>query len=263
MKSNNLTPRIITHFGVTLQPQGRRAIPAVSPVNLSETGTCVRLSIPLEQDQPVHLAIELDPDTPPLTTDGRVIWTRHDQINRKYYCGIGFADLTEEDAHKIRTYTEKGAQHLLRFFSEFPLFEDFSAQDCRQLLQITTLRSLEKQEILYQHGSQDVDLQGLFIVQNGLVSIFRGSRPVKERLLAVVSAGELFGETTLITEKPHSATVMAVNPSTLIQINKIGFHLIREQEPKLALKIMEVIAHTLSQRLGRTTSKLFSPLKVK
>ena len=54
---------------------------------------------------------------------------------------------------------------------------------------------------------------------------------------------------------------MAVNKTLLIQINKVGFMLIRKEQPDLGLKIMEVVARALAARLGRTTRKLFSPIR--
>jgi len=261
MGKGDLVPRIITSFDVRLQSDGQEVFGRAWSVNLSETGVCVRLAKRLAVDQQVQLQIQLDHQSIAMSITGRVVWCRPDEINKIWYCGLGFSGLDEDQLYQIRSYVEVGTESLVKFLAEFPLFKDFSRDDCQALLQIVTLRELEKKEILYYDGTTDVDLQGLFVVQSGILSIFKGSIPRPERQLAVVSPGQIFGEITLVNEQAHTATVMAVNPSTLIQINKMGFLLARKNNPALALKIMDVVARALAARLGRTTKRLFSPIR--
>ena len=262
MGRGDLVPRIITDFGVTVRPAaGEGAVPA-APVNLSETGVCVRLRRELAVGESVQLSIQLERGSDGMEVTGRVVWQREDEHNKVWYCGIGFAELTGQQRDRIVQYVREGAEALLAFLAEFPLFEAFTEENCRSLLRIVTLRQLERGEVLYQEGTRDLDVQGLFVVQSGLMRIFKGRRATPDRQLAVVSAGEIFGETTLVTDQAHSATVMAVNDSTLIQINKLGLRLLRQKDPDTALKIMEVVARVLASRLGRTTHMLFSPVRV-
>lgn len=259
MGKGDLVPRIITHFGVSYRSRPEGNFVSAGPVNLSETGLCLRLTQPLEVGQEIELEIQLGSNTPAVQTPGRVVWLRQDEINHVFYCGLGFTRISRELLEQIKDYVEMGGASLLKFFSEFPAFADFSSDDCRSLLRIVTLRELEKKEVLYVEDTSDADLQGLFVVQSGLLNIFKGRTCRPGRQLAVVSAGQIFGEATMINNQPHSASVMAVNDSQLIQINKMGFLLLREHEPELALKIVELTARSLVSRLGRTTRKLFSP----
>ena len=261
MGRGDLVPRIITDFAIRLTRQDGAAAVKAGPVNLSETGLCLRLAQEPTLGELVDLEIQLDPQAPPIAARGKVVWVRLHQMSSWYYCGVGFIDLGPKYIRQIQDYVNDGAQWLVDFLFEFPLFADFSQEDCRQLLQITTLRQLNKNEILYEDGVQDADLQGLFIVHSGLLRIFKGHDPNPRKQLAVVSAGQIFGEVTLVTDQEHTASVMAVNPSCLIQINKIGFLAVREKNPQLGLKVMEMVAKSLVARLGRTTKKLFSPVR--
>jgi len=261
MGQGDLVPRIITNFDVRIRSEAEGTFGPTSPVNLSETGACLRLCSRTAPDQIIRLQIRLAEEPEAMEVKGRIVWVRHDPVNEVYYCGLGFTELGDEQLRRIRQYVEWGSEALLLFLSEFPLFEEFSRDDCRSLLRIVTLRELDKKEILYAAGTRDMDLQGLFIVQSGLLNIYEGPQPRLERHLAVVSPGQIFGESTLLMDQPHSATIMAVNPSRLIQINKVGFQLLSEKEPQLALKLMKVVARALVARLGRTTKKLFSPTR--
>jgi len=261
MGRGDLVPRIITHFSVRLRWGPTEPFERARSVNLSETGLCLRLRHEAAVGKSVELQIQLNPQASAMLVPGRIAWVRQDSINNVFYCGVGFTRISEELLEQIKAYVEVGAAALLEFLSEFALFKDFSHDDCRSLLRIVTLRELEKKEILYEEGTRDVDLQGLFIVQSGLLSIFKGRTPTPERQLAVVSPGMIFGESTLVNDQPHSASIIAVNDSHLIQINKVGFGLLRKDQPVLALKIMDVVARALIARLGRTTKRLFAPVR--
>ena len=262
MGKGDLTPRIITNFAVEFRTAGDERFCGAWPVNLSETGACVRVRHDVTLDQSMELRIALEEGAEPMVVTAQVAWIRPDAANHVSYCGLGFVDLSDAHRRQIQAYVEAGSDMLFNFLSEFPLFANFSWEDCRRLLHIVTRRHLEKRDILYYEGTCDTDLQGLFIVQSGLLSIYKGKHHAPERQLGVVSPGQLFGETTLVNDQPHSATVMAVNDSNLIQINKVGFCHLSQDEPRVALKLMEVVAKTLTARLGRTTKKLFSPTHI-
>lgn len=262
MGKGDLVPRIITDFSVEMNRDiGDRWEKAAS-VNLSETGVCVQIARPPEVGQVVQLRITIYMQTTPMVLRAKAVWIRSDPENHAHYCGLGFVDPDPEQVELIRFYMAASTQILMEFLSEFPLFKDFTLEDCRNLTRIATRRELARREVLYYEGSDDRDLQGLFIVQKGLLAIFKGKRHNPEHQIAVVSPGQVFGETTLVMEQPHSASVKAVNQSTLIQINKQGFNYLKQDNPQLALKFMEMIARALAVRLGRTTKRLFSPIRL-
>jgi len=262
MNKTNSVPRIITDFAVGIRHNKNRDFTEAYSVNLSETGVCLQLPEPLEIGQHVQLQITLSMQTSPMIMDAEVVWLRQDPINETTCCGLGFTDPTPEQLTLIRFYVQAGTKMLLNFLSEFPLFEALTLEDCQQLIRITTRRDLAKREILYYEDSKDNDMQGLFIVQSGLLSIFKGKNHDPQHQISVVSPGQIFGENTFVLEQPHTASVMAVNASTLIQINKQGLQYLNETHPKLALKFMEIVARTLATRLGRATKRLFSPIKM-
>ncbi len=254
-------PRIITDFDVRIRLHRDKPFGRVWPVNLSETGVCIRLRLPVEEKQFIDLKITLGNEEDVMILCGRIAWVRQDLNDQVYYCGIGFSALSKKQVETIRNYVEAGSETLMDFFSGFPLFDQFSYEDCRNLLRIVTLRQLQKKEFLYSEGEVDMDLQGIFIVQSGLLSIFKGKKARPHRRIAVVSPGEIFGEFTLLFESPHTATVVAVNDSTLIQINKMGLQLMKEENPVLAYKIMELVARSLADRLKHATKKIFCPVR--
>jgi hypothetical protein len=262
MGKGNSVARIITDFSVGMRLTEYDKFTAAHSVNLSETGVCLQLTEPLEIGQQVQLRIIISTQTACMIMSAKVVWVRQDPVNETLCYGLGFVDPDPDQVGLIQFYVQAGTKILLNFFSEFPLFEALTLEDCQHLIRITTRRELAKREILYYEDSRDSDMQGLFIVQSGLLTIFKGKNHDPQRQIAVVSPGQVFGEYTLVLDQPHTATVMAVNASTLIQINKKGLQYLNVTHPSLALKFMEIVARTLATRLGRATRLLFSPLNV-
>ncbi len=255
-----MTPRIITDFGIELLRDGKDAVQDIKPVNLSEKGLCVHATTELAEGELLKVAVQLGPRSEIINATVKVVWRRYDQPSDIWYFGLGFVDLSDHQRQVILAYVEEGAAWLLEFLSEFPLFAGFSYEDCQNLLHIITLRYLPRDEVLYRAGENDVDLHGLFIVQSGLVNIYKGSVPEPDKHLAVISAGQIFGESSLVCNQEHSATVAAVNNTFLIQLSKAGFNALKRKDPQLGLKVMEVVARSLAARLGRTTGMLFRPV---
>ena len=259
MMRNTIVPRVAATIrcDITVEPDSE-PIPAVT-VNISETGVCLRSEAPIAPESQIAFELDLLDDGITIPITARVIWSRQDPANKVVLCGAQFANIAETDSQAIRDFVIKESQWIVDFLHEFPLFENFTDQDCRNMLRLITIHTLEHKEVLYTEGSDVPELSGLFIVYSGLLNIFKGHETEAEKQIATVSAGQVFGETTLMKETPHNVTVAAVNDSKLLQINTGRFRSLKEHQPDLAIKILEVALEAISQRLWRTTRLLFSP----
>lgn len=87
----------------------------------------------------------------------------------------------------------------------------------------------------------------LFVIKSGYVRIQIGNRMVAE-----LTADDIFGEMALIDSEPRSATAVAITDVELVPITEKQFLFLVGQTPHFALKVMR----TLAQRL-RVTNKSF------
>jgi CRP-like cAMP-binding protein len=71
----------------------------------------------------------------------------------------------------------------------------------------------------------------------------------KESILAVLSAGEFFGEISLFDHGARSADVVANEDSTLLKISAGDFQRLANEAPDLATPFLLAMGKTLTQRI--------------
>ena len=98
--------------------------------------------------------------------------------------------------------------------------------------------------VIFREGEQADEL---FVIKSGYVRIQIGNRMVAE-----LTADDIFGEMALIDNEPRSATAVAITDVELVPITEKQFLFLVGQTPYFALKVMR----TLAQRL-RVTNKSF------
>ena len=84
----------------------------------------------------------------------------------------------------------------------------------------------------------------LFVLVEGHVEVVRG-----QTKLADLTAGSHFGEMALLSQRPRSATVRAIQSSRLLALDRVTFFHLLQQDPVLAGKFLWRLAQTLSLRL--------------
>ncbi|XYI01359.1 cyclic nucleotide-binding domain-containing protein [Sorangium sp. So ce1128] len=81
----------------------------------------------------------------------------------------------------------------------------------------------------------------LFIVQSGEVSVIVGREGGSTAEVARLGPGKFFGEMSLMTGEPRSATIQAVSDCELVKVDKEAFQEILAAAPGIAEKITEVL----------------------
>ena len=79
-----------------------------------------------------------------------------------------------------------------------------------------------------------------YVVDTGRLAVLVTDGSV-ERQVAVLRAGDLFGEMSLLTGEPRSATVRAMEDSRLVTVGSSGLRAALERSPDLANRLAEVV----------------------
>jgi small-conductance mechanosensitive channel/CRP-like cAMP-binding protein len=118
---------------------------------------------------------------------------------------------------------------------DVPIFSGVSAEHLSGLGRLARLELYGKGELVFRQGDRG---DALYVVRSGAVAIITDG-PVQR---AVIRAGDVFGERSVLTEEPRSAHAQALEDSELIAISKQCLLGLLRADPLAAERISAVIA---------------------
>ncbi len=129
----------------------------------------------------------------------------------------------------------------LDLLSHIVLFSELGMKELVKVANAFAHRSYEAGEVVVHEG--DV-AETLFVIVSGAASVTRGDVDI-----ALLRAGDHFGEMALLSRRPRSATVRTLKPSTMLALERDRFYEIMQSDSVIAAKFLWRLAQTLSLRL--------------
>lgn len=85
----------------------------------------------------------------------------------------------------------------------------------------------------------------MYFILSGKVGVYLNTFTDDAVKLTELGVGEVFGEMSLLDELPRSATVIALEPLSVLEIDKNNFELFISRQPEMAFKMMKALASRL------------------
>jgi CRP/FNR family transcriptional regulator len=133
--------------------------------------------------------------------------------------------------------------------AQAPLFAALDAESAAMLEATLTTRTLARGHVVFREGDEG---DRLFVVLDGKVKILRAAADGRENLLAVLGAGEMFGELSLFDPGPRTATVTTVTEATLASLDHDDLRPLINERPGVSVQLLQALA----QRLRRTNEAM-------
>ncbi len=133
------------------------------------------------------------------------------------------------------------------------LFADAARSTLVDLAASARARKLTRGQILMVEGGAPTSM---FVVNSGLLKVFRTSLDGSEPTISVLFPGDHVGELGLLDDQSRSASVAALRPSSVIEIRRAAFLASYVADGELAKAIVTQLTHRLratSERLGDLT----------
>lgn len=131
---------------------------------------------------------------------------------------------------------------MFRLLERVGIFHGLTQQDLLELLENAEKCTFEAGETILRQGSTGAYLY-VIIAGTAVVTLQAGSGPTRE--LAVLEAGDSFGEMSLVDREVRSANVIADSSCLLLRLSEN----VCWQKPATSARIFRNIAHILSGRL--------------
>jgi CRP/FNR family cyclic AMP-dependent transcriptional regulator len=104
------------------------------------------------------------------------------------------------------------------------------------------LRECRAEELIFQEGDPGKEM---YIIVEGAVEIRKRTSGSTTKTLIELKKGDIFGEMSIIEDKPRSANAVAIMPTKLLCINEDLFESILHKNNDFALKIIKMLAERL------------------
>jgi CRP-like cAMP-binding protein len=115
-----------------------------------------------------------------------------------------------------------------------PLFGGLSKKSLSEVAKIADEIDLAEGKVLIK---EDEPGRQFFVLLDGEAVVRRKGRKVN-----TMKAGDFFGEISLVTERPTTATVTLTEPSTALVISRPAFRRMLLSQPAVQIQVLEALA---------------------
>lgn len=118
-----------------------------------------------------------------------------------------------------------------------PLFAECSRKQLDEIAGIADEIDLREGKELTKEGRPGREF---FVLIEGDADVKKGSRRINQ-----MGPGDFFGEISLVTRRPRTATVVATSPVRALVITDRSFRTLLERQPEIQSKVMSALAARL------------------
>lgn len=135
-----------------------------------------------------------------------------------------------------------------------PLFENMTDEERNAVVSQMVLETFDEDEIVIREGDSG---SSLYVVVSGDVKVF-GKNPKGEPVyLANLKDGDFFGEVSVLTGKPRTATIAASTRSELLRLDKAKLDAIIELHPR----VREILEAFYARRAKHTVDAMVDSIR--
>jgi CRP/FNR family transcriptional regulator, cyclic AMP receptor protein len=119
-------------------------------------------------------------------------------------------------------------------------------RDLKHLASLAKLRTITADSTVVKRGEKGI---GFYVILDGAVQVRKGRTPV-----ARLGPGDFFGELALFDDRPRSADVVTLQPTTVVVLSRWEFWGFAADRPEMLRTILQEMARRLDET-GRVVDR--------
>lgn len=139
-----------------------------------------------------------------------------------------------------------------------PLFAELDPRHVAALAAMLVERRYRKGSVIFFEGDPG---DALFIVAQGAVKIYRVAEDGREKTLAILRDGDIFGEMAILDEEPRSAIAESLEATTLYALHRKEFLAFLANNPSMAIHVIKVLCGRLRRANSQVMDVVFKDVK--
>jgi len=123
-------------------------------------------------------------------------------------------------------------------------FNNFPKESLSLIISKAKSQTFPEDSIIFQKGDKT---DCFFIILSGEVQVYRETEDGRARRLAILKAGESFGEIALLTEGVHTTSVKTMSPVCILAFSKKDFYQLCEDFPEVSRQYIKIFAKRIAK----------------
>ncbi len=124
------------------------------------------------------------------------------------------------------------------------IFSELNHDSVNELNLAKSCLVVKKSEIIFEEGAYP---HGLFCLRDGKVKIIQTGVDGKEQIVHLAKSGDVMGYRAILSSDKYSCSAIAIERSLICYYPLASFKMMVEKEPKLAVKLMELLSNELKE----------------
>ncbi|WP_315761369.1 MULTISPECIES: Crp/Fnr family transcriptional regulator [unclassified Bradyrhizobium] len=141
-----------------------------------------------------------------------------------------------------------------------PMFADLGNDELQRLSTLCHTQHIAAGEVLFQKGDPG---DALFGVRRGQIRIETGATDGTRLTLNFMGPGDLFGEVAVLDGQERTADATASQATELFVLRREEFLDFLEREPKVAIKIIQLLCQRIRWQSERMEESVLQPLPIR
>ncbi len=140
---------------------------------------------------------------------------------------------------------DKDVEFIIEHLKKISIFNPLPRESLEKMISVLELKRIQDGTSIITQGEPG---EYLFILIKGKVDVIQVSEEGSETKLATLSKGEVFGEMSLISGEPCSATVKSNGSVSLLSVSKENFFKILDDNPSLNIYFNKLLVQRLRKQ---------------
>jgi CRP-like cAMP-binding protein len=133
-----------------------------------------------------------------------------------------------------------GRNDKVDLIAKVPLFSQCSKRELEQIASVADEIDLAEGKELMREGTSGREF---FVILDGTAEVTRGGEPIN-----TLGPGDFFGEISLISHGPRTATVATTSPVRALVITERSFHRLVDESPGIQMKVLAAAVERLNPK---------------
>lgn len=147
--------------------------------------------------------------------------------------------VTEESRKRKASKTEEEIGRRRQALARVDFFDHLPEKDRERLVASLRHAPFSRGEVMTRQGAE---AHWLYLIISGEAAVRVSAGDGAEKEVGRLKAGNFFGEMSLMTGRPRSATVVALSDVECYRLDKAAFQAVIDERPELAERVAEVLA---------------------